>query len=120
MTAVLAFGDRYSNTTIQYFDTDRNNDQEDDISDGEYSDHDEQLDHDHSLVSYDSDEQGVVGEHEPDEEPNVDGDGIEIQENIFGNTATLAYSSDAVAKQVETIAINEQMPQVFLLEIVLW
>ena len=37
----IAFGDRYGNTTILDFDTDPDNDQEDDISDDEYSDHDE-------------------------------------------------------------------------------
>ena len=39
----LVFGDPYGNTTILDIDTDPANDREDDISDDEYSDHDEQL-----------------------------------------------------------------------------
>ena len=85
MPAGIAFGDRYGNTMILDFDTDPNNDQEEDISDDGYSDHDEQLDDDHSLASYDSAEQGEVGEHKPDVKPNVDGNGVEIQENHFCN-----------------------------------
>ena len=50
MPAGLVLGDRYGNTAILDFDTDSANDREDDISDDEYSDHDDKLDDDHSLT----------------------------------------------------------------------
>ena len=77
------------------------NDQEDEISYDEYSDHDEQLDDDHSLTSYDYVEQGEVGEYESDEEPNVDGDGVELQENYFGNANDNDYIEDSDEDYVE-------------------
>ena len=52
MPTGLVLVDRYGNTTILDFDTDPANDREDDISDDEYSDHDDQLEDDHSLTSY--------------------------------------------------------------------
>ena len=66
----IAFGDRYGNTMILDFDTDSDNDREDDISD-------DQLDNDHSLVSYESAEQGETGKHESDYIGDSDEDYVE-------------------------------------------
>jgi len=80
MPTGIAFGDRYSNTTILDFDTDPSNDRED-----EYSDHDDQLEDDHSLLSQQSTEEDEEDENESDEESNNNDDGVELQENHFGN-----------------------------------
>ena len=54
MPVGLNFGDRHGNATILDFDDDSQHQQDDDISDGEFSDHDDQLDDDHTLGSLES------------------------------------------------------------------
>ena len=69
-------------------DPDPGNDREDDISDDEYSDHDDQLEDDHSLPSQQFAEQDEADEHAFDQEPNDNDDDVEVQGNHFDNAGT--------------------------------
>jgi len=63
MPVGLNFGDRHGNATILDFDDDSQHQQDDNISDGEFSDHDDQLDDDHTLGSIES----ILDEEEVDD-----------------------------------------------------